>query len=323
MRDVQTMHKGERMGIKQWRAAFGLLLGVGAGAAGAGEAWAQTQDSEIVVTATRRSAALQDVPVAVTPVTAQMMENAGVRDIQDLTALVPSLQFNVSENESSATARLRGIGTQGSNPGLESSVGVFIDGVYRARNGVALSDIGEVSQIEVLRGPQGTLFGRNTSAGLISVTTIAPSLDRLEIGGDVTFASFNEVRASAFVSGPLLEDRIGGRLFAVRSSRDGYFDVIDETGASRDTNTRDLWSVRGQLLFALSPNADLRIIADYLERDEECCAAQLYSPQAVNGTSFSPNIWPVFTGNLTSPGPAGAVAWLGGYGAGASGGRSM
>ena len=309
------MIKGEWMGIRHLRAAFSLVLGVGAGVGAAGEAMAQ-QDAEIVVTATRRASALQDVPVAVTPVTAEMVENAGVRDIQDLTAIVPSLQFNVSENETSATARLRGIGTQGSNPGLESSVGVFIDGVYRARNGVALSDIGEVQQIEVLRGPQGTLFGRNTSAGLINIVTVAPTLDRLEVGGDLTYGAFNETRASGFISGPLVSDRVGGRLFAARSTRDGFMDVTDFNGNTTDTNTRDLWTVRGQLLFALSSNAELRVIGDYTERDEECCAAQIYDPQALNGTTYTPDLFPVYTGSLTSPGPAGATAWSGGYGAG-------
>jgi iron complex outermembrane recepter protein len=106
---------------------------------------AKQADEEIVVTATKREARLQDVPVAVTPITAAMIENSGIRDVQDLTSVVPALQFNVSENETSATARLRGIGTQGSNPGLESAVGIFIDGVYRARNSIAMGDLGELS----------------------------------------------------------------------------------------------------------------------------------------------------------------------------------
>jgi iron complex outermembrane recepter protein len=308
------MTRSDWLGFKHWRTALGLALGVGVTAT---DALAQQgQDAEIVVTATRRATALQDVPVAVTPVTAQMVENAGVRDIQDLTAIVPSLQFNVSENETSATARLRGIGTQGSNPGLESSVGVFIDGVYRARNGVALSDIGEVQQIEVLRGPQGTLFGRNTSAGLINIVTVAPNFNQFEAGGDLTYGAFNETRASAFLSGPMVENVLAGRLFAARSTRDGFIDVTDFNGNTTDTNTRDLWTVRGQLLFAVGADADFRVIADFTERDEECCAAQIYDPQALNGTVYSPDLFPVFTGSLTSPGPAGVTAWSGGYGAG-------
>lgn len=177
-----------------------VMLGLGGAVATIPPANAQRArtDEEIVVTATRRETALQDVPVAVTPVTAAQVQNSGIRDLQDLTSLAPALQFNVSENETSATARLRGIGTQGSNPGLKSAVGIFIDGVYRARNGVALTDLGEVQQIEVLRGPQGTLFGRNTSAGLISVVTAGPDLNETGMGGEVTVGDFNERRVAGY-----------------------------------------------------------------------------------------------------------------------------
>lgn len=185
-----------------WRAMMTLVLGV-AGVAVAMPA--QAQDEEIIVTATRRDTALQDVPLAVTPVTAEMIENSGIRDVQDLTSVAPSLQFNVSESEASATARLRGVGTQGSNPGLESAVGIFVDGVYRARNGVALSDLGEVDQIEVLRGPQGTLFGRNTSAGLITITSRAPDLNDFEVFGEATYGEFSETRVSGGMNVPIVE----------------------------------------------------------------------------------------------------------------------
>ena len=154
----------------------GLLLAACATSVLATPAFAQQQATtvedeqpveEIIVTATRRETALQNVAVAVTAIGTQAIETAGVKDIRDLTQLAPSLQVPVSENSGAVTARIRGIGTQGSNPGLESSVGVVVDGVFRARNGVAFGDLGEIRAIEVLRGPQGTLFGRNTSAGLI------------------------------------------------------------------------------------------------------------------------------------------------------------
>lgn len=195
------------------RAMMTLTLGAGA-AMTATPAMAQDdEDTEIVVTATRREQALQDVPLAVTPLTGDQLENAGVRDLQDITAIAPALQFNVSENETSATARLRGIGTQGSNPGLESAVGIFIDGVYRARNGVALSDLGEVRQVEVLRGPQGTLFGRNTSAGLITVATAAPSLTDFDVTGELTYGAYNEQRVAVGVDVPMIDGVSGFRLF--------------------------------------------------------------------------------------------------------------
>ena len=141
-----------------------VLAGAFASAANA-QATAQTgTDSgstvdEIVVTAQMREQSLQDVPIVVTSVNAQQLRDAGVRDIKDLTIVAPGLTVTSTSSSAVTTARIRGIGTVGDNPGLESSVGVIIDGVYRPRNGVAFSDLGETSRIEVLKGPQGTLFG--------------------------------------------------------------------------------------------------------------------------------------------------------------------
>ena len=129
----------------------------------------------IVITATRRNQALSDVPMAVSAVTAEQLEYSGATDIRQLNQLSPSLLVSsTTSGAGAAVARIRGIGTVGDNPGLESSVGLFIDGVYRSRTGVGFTELGPLDRIEVLRGPQGTLFGRNTSAGLISVITAKP-----------------------------------------------------------------------------------------------------------------------------------------------------
>jgi iron complex outermembrane recepter protein len=266
-----------------------------------------TASEEIVVTATRRESALQEVPIAVTPVTAALVRNSGIRDLHDLTNVAPSLQFNVSENETSATARIRGVGTQGSNPGLESAVGVFIDGVYRARNGVALTDLGEISQIEVLRGPQGTLFGRNTSAGLITVATAGPDLSEFGMAGEATVGAFNERRISAHVTGPIVRDQLGFRVFAAQESREGFNDLVDDFGGRNDVNDRDLWTVRAQVLWAPSREMDLRLIGDITERDETCCAGVFYDPQIVNETAGE---------GYASSSPAQAIAAIGGFGPG-------
>ena len=131
---------------------------------------------DIVITATRRNQALSDVPMAVSAVTAKKLRDTRARrDIRQLNQVAPSLLVSSTSSEAgAAVARIRGIGTVGDNPGLESSVGVFIDGVYRSRTGVGLTELGPLDRIEVLRGPQGTLFGRNTSAGLISIITAKP-----------------------------------------------------------------------------------------------------------------------------------------------------
>ena len=130
---------------------------------------------DIIVTATRRAQALSDVPIAVSAISSQQLEASGVNDIRALNQLAPSLLVSGATSETNFTARVRGVGTVGENPGLESSVALFIDGVYRSRTGTGLSELGEVERIEVLRGPQGTLFGRNASAGLINIVTKKPS----------------------------------------------------------------------------------------------------------------------------------------------------
>src|SRR6476469_4812894 len=144
----------------------------------------------IVITATRRNQALSDVPLAVSAVTAQQLEYSGATDIRQLNQLSPSLLVSSTTSEAgAAVARIRGIGTVGDNPGLESSVGLFIDGVYRSRTGVGFTELGPIDRIEVLRGPQGTLFGRNTSAGLISVITAKPRFTS-EAHGQVDVGNF-------------------------------------------------------------------------------------------------------------------------------------
>lgn len=128
-----------------------------------------TSDTEIVVTAQGRSQVLSDVPVAISAVNAETLQNSGANDIRQLNQVAPSLLVSSTGSEANGSARIRGIGTVGDNPGLESSVPVFIDGVYRSRSGIGLNELGEIDRVEVQRGPQGTLGGRNSSAGLISI----------------------------------------------------------------------------------------------------------------------------------------------------------
>jgi outer membrane receptor protein involved in Fe transport len=169
---------------------------------------------DIVITATRRNQALSDVPMAVSAVTAENLKNTGATDIRQLNQVAPSLQvFSTSSEGGAARANIRGIGTVGDNPGLESSVGVFIDGVYRSRTGVGLTELGAVDRIEVLRGPQGTLFGRNTSAGLLSIITAKPRFTP-EISGQVDVGSYNLRRFEASITGPL-SDTVAARLDGV------------------------------------------------------------------------------------------------------------
>ena len=138
-------------------------------------------DKPIIVTATLREANVQDIPIAVTAVSPEQLERQGVQDIKSISSISPSINIQSSQTESQGTTiRIRGVGTTGNNIGLESSVGVFIDGVYQSRPGVALGDLVDLERLEILRGPQGTLFGRNTSAGALNITTKRPDLDEVE-----------------------------------------------------------------------------------------------------------------------------------------------
>ncbi|MEQ1549408.1 MAG: TonB-dependent receptor plug domain-containing protein, partial [Chakrabartia sp.] len=134
-----------------------------------------TESGEIIVTATLRNENLQDVPIAVTAFNTESLEKAGVRDIRSLDNVSASFNLNSTQTESGGTTlRVRGVGTTGNNTGLESAVGIFLDGVYLSRPGIALGDLLDVQQVELLRGPQGTLFGRNTSAGALNIKTQKP-----------------------------------------------------------------------------------------------------------------------------------------------------
>ncbi len=173
----------------------------------------------IIVTAQGRNQSLQDVPIAVNVVGAEALQNSGANDIRSLNQLAPSLLVSSTGSEANGSARIRGIGTVGDNPGLESSVAVFIDGVYRSRSGIGLNELGEVDRIEVLRGPQGTLFGRNASAGLIHIITRRPDMNQFGGYAELTYGNYNHIRAAGAITGPI-NDTLGFRLVSTPSTSD-------------------------------------------------------------------------------------------------------
>ena len=230
---------------------------------------------EFVVTATKRERNSQELGMALTPFSEAQLEFSGVTDIRDLMAVSSSLFLTSTQAESTgASARIRGIGTTGDNPGFESAVGVFVDGVYRNRNNIALTELGEVERIEVLRGPQGTLFGRNTLMGLINVITKGPSFEPGGYG-KIEYGNYSNLRLEAGVGGGLIEDTVAGRIDAVFTERDGF---LEDIATGEDYNNRDRWLTRGQLLIKPGEDSKVRIIADYSNRKEECCAAVTLVP---------------------------------------------
>ncbi len=241
---------------------------------------------DIIVTATKRATPLQDVPIAVSAIGAEALQNSGASDIRQLNQLTPSLLVSSTSSEAGGgVARIRGVGTVGDNPGLESSVTVFIDGVYRSRTGAGLTELGNIERIEVLRGPQGTLFGKNTSAGLINVVTKAPKLGEFSGYGNASYGNFNYINFGAGLNAPL-GDKVAVTIDGSYSKRDGFLtDVV----SGRDLNNRDRWLVRGQLGFEPTDDIKIRLIADYAQRREECCGAVYLPSRNLTAAGVSAN----------------------------------
>ncbi|NND82534.1 MAG: TonB-dependent receptor [Gammaproteobacteria bacterium] len=226
---------------------------------------ASAQLEEIVVTASKRSATLQEIPIAVSVTPADVIEKAEIKDLADLQSVVPSLKVNTLQNSTNTNFSIRGFGNGANNPGIEPSVGVFIDGVYRSRSASQITDLPNLERVEVLRGPQSTLFGKNASAGVISIVTAEPTG---EAAGRISFTAGNFNQKIVRLQGEgSLGDNTAFAVSANSNTRDGYFKNL-ETGS--DINNRNRQAVRGQLVW----NGDVskvRLIADYDQIDEECC----------------------------------------------------
>jgi outer membrane receptor protein involved in Fe transport len=240
----------------------------------------------IMITASKRSTGLQETPIAVTVVGAEAIEQTKVLDIGDLQTLVPTLRVTPLQRSTNATFSIRGFGNGANNTGIEPSVGIFIDGVYRSRAAAQIGDLPRLQQVEVLSGPQSTLFGKNASAGVISVRTEAPSYD-LEGKVEAGVGNYNQRLLKGYVTNGLT-DNLAVSFSAGMNTRDGYTDSV--VPGIDELNDRDRWNVRGQALYEPNEDVTVRFIADYSEIDEICCTVAAF----VNGPT------------------AGAVQFLGG-----------
>ncbi|WP_435201956.1 TonB-dependent receptor [Qipengyuania sp. 902] len=232
-----------------------------------GEAEPETETGNvIVVTATKRQQTLQEVPVAVSVTTAETIERAQIRDLNDLQTQVPSLRVNQLQSSANTNFLIRGFGNGANNAGIEPSVGVFVDGVYRSRTASQITDLPDVQRVEVLRGPQSTLFGKNASAGVISIVTKEPEF---EFGGsaELSYGNYDAIVAKGLVTGPIT-DSIAFSLAGGLNKRDGY---LEDLATGNDSNERDRWFTRGQLLFDNGGPFTARFIGDYDKIDEICC----------------------------------------------------
>lgn len=266
-----------------------LMSGAIACAAGASPVLAQETEEEtetrtlgtVTVTALKREARLVDVPVSVVATTGETLESRNLTAATDLQYTTPGLGLGDANTPRGAGLRIRGIGTNVFADGIEQSVGTVVDGVPLARAGQGLADIVDIERIEVLRGPQGMLFGRNASAGLINIVTRGPT-DEFSFRGNAAFANDGFVNVSGAVSGPIVADRLSGRISGYTNQRDA---IVNRIGEEESLNDRDEFGFRGALRF--TPGEDLEFIlrADYSERDNACC---VWTPRSFADATSDP-----------------------------------
>ena len=225
---------------------------------------------DIVVTAQRRSERLQDVPVAITAAGAQQLATARVENIANVAAISPSVQFTAGNiSTSTANIQIRGLGTTGNSRSFEGAVGVFIDGVYRTRAAAALQNFNDIDNLQILRGPQGTLFGKNTSAGAVLISSTAPELDRVEGKYEIGYGNFDTFLAKGAVNVPLSENA-AIRVAGLYSTRDG---IYKDVNTGKRLNGDETYAFKGQFLFEPVDTVKIRLIGDYSRGHGACCYA--------------------------------------------------
>jgi iron complex outermembrane receptor protein len=235
--------------------------------------YAQTTEPEqeeisielIEVTAQRVGQSIQEVPISITAINGEALKRRQIDSFDQLQFVAPGVSFNEGINARQSATTIRGIGTGLFNIGIEASVAVVVDDITMGREGAGIFDFNDVERIEVLRGPQGTLFGKNASAGVVSIITKGPT-DYLETELNLALGSFNEINANAAISGPL-NDSLSYRISAYTNTRDGYIDNVNPTAIQHELNERDEQGIRAKLKFQ-SDDSEWLFSADYVTRDQ-------------------------------------------------------
>ena len=226
----------------------------------------------VIVTARRREENLQSVPAAVSVVKGELLDSTYTVNTALLSQLVPSLYYN-SANPRNTAYTIRGLGSNtlsisAANDGIEPGVGFYVDEVYHGRPATAAFDFTDIERVEVLRGPQGTLFGKNTTAGAIHVMSREPTFQP-EANGEVSYGDKDFLQAKGSVSGPLFGDAVAGRLSGQLTQRNG---VLYNVNTGTHLNELDNYAVRGQLLWVATDSVKLRLIGDVTDLDSVCCS---------------------------------------------------
>jgi iron complex outermembrane receptor protein len=224
---------------------------------------------EVIVTAQKRAESSQDIPVAVTAINFETLENLGITKTQDLVKLTPSLSVGgrFANSKQNTSFSLRGVGTSAFSVGVEQSVAVVLDDVSTVQAGQALTNLIDIERIEVLRGPQSTLFGKSASAGLLNIVTKAPA-DEFEGTVELTATDDDEQRVQGSVSGPI-SNTMAYRLTGYWSDRDGYIDNLTD---GDEVNDEDNKGLRGKFQWDINDNLDALLIGYWSEAESTCCA---------------------------------------------------
>ncbi len=219
---------------------------------------------EVVVTAERREANLQDVPISITAFSATDLADLQVWNLGDLQSLVPNLSIHVGD-ANNAVVYIRGVGQVDSVAFFEPGVGIYLDDVYLGRAQGAFLNVLDVERIEVLRGPQGTLYGRNTVGGAVKYISKAPT-NEFEAEVETTFGNYNRVDLKASIGGAMVEDKLFGRLTVAQLGRDGYSDNVFD---GKHDGDQDTFYARGVLRYDASDDLSIQIAADYTNSDPD------------------------------------------------------
>jgi iron complex outermembrane receptor protein len=277
------------MGISKGAVVIALLLAlqspVGVGAQQAEESpEAQSSESrppEVIVSARRREENVQDVPIPISTIAGDALEASGRYRVETLSQMLPSLNIQYNGPRQTSFA-LRGLGNSPANDALESSVAVYLDNVYLGRASMANLDLIDIDQVTLLRGSQGTLFGKNSTAGVLNITTLPPSFERTG-SGEGSFGNYDYNQIRAVWSQPLRDDALAARISFVRTYEDGF---VTDTTTGRKLDGSDRIGGRGQLLWKYGESFSLRLIGDYSEEHSDAGAFVLYSPGPNGGAKY-------------------------------------
>jgi iron complex outermembrane recepter protein len=282
--------------FKSYMAAPSLLVIITALSAGGAQAQATSQVpsaapavavEEVIVTARKKRETLQETPISITAFTAAALQKTGSTTINDIALRTPGLQYGNFGDVKLSPTSLRGVVGGAGSAGADPAVGYYVDEVFVGQGVGANLDLYDIERVEILRGPQGTLFGRNTIAGVISITTKKPT-DEVIGSASISYGNYDETRLAGSLSGPIVADFLSGKISAVYNKRDG---TSRNTFLNRDVNTIGNWTMRGQLLFTLSDRTNFTLTAEHSRVDQE---PLVFDTLRYNPTAAQPNLLDAF-----------------------------